>query len=69
MPLQILLVLYRGVASPLLGALGARCRYHPSCSRYAQQALARHGWRGIGLAARRVLRCHPWSPGGVDPVP
>ncbi|GEL96133.1 membrane protein insertion efficiency factor YidD [Cellulomonas composti] len=46
------------------------CRYYPSCSQYAVVALRRHGFvRGGWLAARRLARCHPWSPGGVDDVP
>ncbi|HEX6319403.1 MAG TPA: membrane protein insertion efficiency factor YidD [Burkholderiales bacterium] len=46
------------------------CRFFPSCSEYADEALARHGaWRGGWLAARRVCRCGPWSHGGYDPVP
>jgi len=46
------------------------CRFHPSCSDYAHEALARHGaWRGSWLAARRLCRCGPWHPGGYDPVP
>jgi putative membrane protein insertion efficiency factor len=46
------------------------CRFEPSCSHYAQEALLRHGtWRGAGLAAWRVLRCHPWGGSGLDPVP
>ena len=47
-----------------------RCRFHPSCSTYARQALGAHGpVRGLVLTARRLLRCHPWNPGGVDHVP
>ena len=47
-----------------------RCRFYPSCSTYALQALRKHGaLRGTWLATRRVLRCHPWNPGGIDPVP
>jgi uncharacterized protein len=50
--------------------LPPRCRFHPSCSQYALDALALHGaWRGTWLAVRRVGRCHPWHAGGFDPVP
>ncbi|MDQ1627876.1 MAG: uncharacterized protein QOI54_1620 [Actinomycetota bacterium] len=58
---------YQLLVSPLLGP---RCRFYPSCSAYAVEALTRHGGgRGTYLAVRRLLRCHPWNPGGVDPVP
>jgi len=58
---------YRWFISPLLPAA---CRFHPSCSQYADEAVERHGaWRGGWLAARRVCRCGPWHPGGFDPVP
>jgi len=51
-------------------ALGPRCRFAPSCSHYAAEALQVHGpLRGSWLAGRRLLRCHPWNPGGHDPVP
>jgi len=50
--------------------IGPRCRFYPSCSDYGLQALAAHGpWRGGALTLRRVCRCHPWNPGGLDPVP
>ncbi len=56
--------LYQRVISP---GLPARCRYHPSCSAYAIEAIRRYGvLRGVVLAAWRVLRCNPWSHGGVD---
>jgi putative membrane protein insertion efficiency factor len=58
---------YRVALSPLLGGF---CRYVPSCSVYAEEALRRHGaWQGSHLAFRRLLRCHPFAPGGFDPVP
>lgn len=58
---------YRLFVSPLLPRA---CRFYPSCSEYAEEAVARHGaWRGSLLAARRVCRCGPWNPGGYDPVP
>lgn len=62
-----LIRVYRLVLSPLLGPC---CRYHPSCSAYAIEAFERHGlWHGSVLTARRLLRCHPGHPGGLDPVP
>lgn len=58
---------YRAIVSPLLPA---SCRFHPSCSAYALQALEEHGaMRGLWLAARRLGRCHPFHAGGIDPVP
>jgi uncharacterized protein len=58
---------YRMFVSPLLPP---RCRFYPSCSAYALEALRVHGAaRGTWLAARRVARCHPFNPGGYDPVP
>jgi uncharacterized protein len=58
---------YRVTLGPLLGG---HCRFYPSCSQYAEEALRRHGaWGGSGLAARRLLRCHPFHRGGFDPVP
>jgi len=65
--LSLLLRAYQVVLSPLMGP---RCRFYPSCSNYAIEALRIHGaGRGSWLAARRICRCHPWHPGGVDPVP
>ncbi len=66
-PLLFLVRAYRLLLSPLLGP---RCRYLPTCSEYALEALARHGaLRGSLLSLRRVLRCHPWGGSGHDPVP
>lgn len=65
--LQLPIRLYRWFISPLLGQ---NCRYHPSCSAYALEAIETHGaLRGAWLATRRLCRCHPWGGAGHDPVP
>lgn len=59
--------LYRLLLSPLLGQ---NCRFEPTCSRYAQEALERHGFfKGGFLGVKRILKCNPWHEGGNDPVP
>ncbi len=70
LPRQILMGLVRGYRLLLSPWLGSHCRFAPTCSAYALEALQRHG-AGTGslLAARRLVRCHPWCQGGVDPVP
>ncbi len=61
------IAVYQTLVSPLLGP---RCRFYPSCSQYAKGAVLKHGiLRGISLAVRRIVRCNPWNPGGVDFVP
>lgn len=66
-PLLLLIRAYQLAISPMLGS---RCRFHPSCSDYSMDALRRHGLlRGLWLSVRRLGRCHPWHPGGYDPVP
>jgi putative membrane protein insertion efficiency factor len=70
-PIRLFLIgflrLYRLLISPLYGQV---CRFHPTCSAYALGAVERHGaLLGSYLAARRLIRCHPWNPGGYDPVP
>jgi len=69
-PLILIIHIYQWTLSPVLSALlGGTCRFEPSCSRYAEQALRKYGLlRGSGMAARRLLRCHPWHEGGYDPV-
>ncbi|MFJ3957311.1 membrane protein insertion efficiency factor YidD [Arthrobacter sp. NPDC090010] len=65
--LIVLLKLYRLAVSPLYGQV---CRYFPSCSAYALESVTVHGAvKGSFLAARRLVHCHPWSEGGLDPVP
>ena len=58
---------YQLIVAPILGP---SCRYYPSCSHYAAEAVREHGpGRGLVLALRRILRCHPWGGSGYDPVP
>lgn len=65
--LKILIRAYQLVLSPLLGP---RCRFYPSCSHYAIEAIESHGaLRGSWMSAKRICRCHPFNPGGFDPVP
>jgi hypothetical protein len=67
-PFIALIKIYRYSVSPMLGA--GKCRYQPSCSRYAIEALEKYGlFKGGWLAAKRILSCHPWGGSGYDPVP
>jgi putative membrane protein insertion efficiency factor len=65
LPLTLLITGYQKFISP---AFAPRCKYYPSCSSYALTAITTHGLKGIGMATWRVLRCNPWSHGGVDYV-
>jgi hypothetical protein len=65
-PLLLLIYIYRLTLSPFIGN---SCRFYPTCSHYAEDALRKYGaFRGSIMAAKRVLRCHPWHEGGYDPV-
>lgn len=66
----LLLLLVRGYRRLVSPMLPSACRFYPSCSAYAEGALARHGVaKGSWLTVRRLARCHPFHPGGIDPVP
>jgi putative membrane protein insertion efficiency factor len=70
LPRRALIALVRGYRFALKPWLGSACRFEPTCSAYALQALERHGaLAGSALSAGRLLRCHPWCQGGLDPVP
>ena len=65
--IALLLRGYRYIASPWIGN---QCRFYPSCSHYSEQAFSRFGFfKGLYLTLQRLLKCHPWHPGGEDPVP
>jgi hypothetical protein len=67
---SLLLALIDGYKLLLSPFFGSQCRFYPTCSSYAREAIEVHGsLKGSWLAIRRILRCHPWHPGGVDPVP
>ena len=67
---SLLLLLLRAYKLGISPLLGQHCRFYPSCSEYAQQAITAHGaLHGSLLAGKRLCKCHPWHPGGVDPVP
>ena len=67
---RVLLRVIRGYQRFISPLFGAHCRFHPTCSTYAAEAISVHGAaRGTLLAVKRISRCHPWNPGGIDPVP
>lgn len=67
---RLMLAAIRGYRYLLKPWWGGQCRFTPTCSEYAMQAIDEHGaWRGAWLATRRVARCHPWHRGGFDPIP
>lgn len=67
---RLLILLIRVYQYTVAALLGGQCRFYPTCSAYCIEALEIHGiWRGLGLGIRRIMKCHPWHPGGVDPVP
>jgi len=67
---KILIILIRGYQLLISPWLGSHCRFYPTCSEYALIAIKTHGaFRGLVLSIKRIFRCHPWHPGGFDPVP
>ncbi len=70
LPARIMLLVIRVYQATLSPLVGRHCRFQPTCSCYAAEAITRHGaWRGGRLAMRRLARCHPWGGAGWDPVP
>lgn len=68
--MKIILILIKAYQLFISPAIGSNCRFHPSCSEYLRQALLSSGlFRGTGAGVRRILKCHPFSEGGYDPVP
>jgi putative membrane protein insertion efficiency factor len=66
-PFLLLIRFYQYVISPVIGP---KCRYTPTCSAYAHEAITKHGpWKGLWLAIKRISKCHPWGGHGYDPVP
>lgn len=65
-PFLLLIRVYQLCISPLLGP---KCRFYPTCSAYAEESIRVHGVSGLWMAIKRISRCHPWNPGGYDPVP
>lgn len=67
---KVILALIRGYQRFLSPLLGSNCRYYPTCSHYTYEAIAKYGVaKGGRMGLRRIARCHPWHPGGFDPVP
>jgi putative membrane protein insertion efficiency factor len=69
---RLLIRAYQVTLSPVLswlGGPGTGCRFHPTCSRYCVEAIEIHGFFGLWLATKRLMRCHPWGGSGADPVP
>lgn len=70
LPVRVAIVFVKGYQQIVSPWLGPRCRFHPSCSNYCIEALIQHGMvRGLWLGIKRIGKCHPFHPGGFDPVP
>ena len=66
----LLIKIYKKLFSPVLSEMGIHCKYYPTCSEYTMQAIEKYGFfKGCFLGIKRILKCHPFHPGGYDPVP
>jgi len=67
--IKVFLILIRGYQRFISPLFGPRCRFYPSCSQYCYEAIEKHGFFGVFLGVKRIFKCHPFHPGGYDPVP
>jgi putative membrane protein insertion efficiency factor len=66
----VFIAIFKGYQLFISPLLGSNCRFYPTCSAYMIEALKKYGlFKGLGLGLKRIAKCHPWNPGGYDPVP